>query len=418
MSDNQPETTPAETDLGALPRPTETTPTHTAPAGPAPAAQTPPPAPNYRPIPPKQPSTFKRGFGAGFGAMLGAGLVIVALSIISMISMIAGAAAMLRNVPTTASAASTTYDTIWGPADAANTIRAIDITGTIYGEGGTASLLQSGTYGYEIADQIDSLNADDSSGLLLLMNTPGGTIYGARAIADSVARYQERTGHKVVAYVQGMSASGGMYAMAGADEIIADHGTLVGSIGVIMGPFTTYHNVTGTTGTILESGVTTTGGITSEYLSAGTGKDFGNSWRDMTEAERANYQHGIDVEYDNFVNWVAAGREIPADKIKNEIGAFMFDPQTAIDKGLIDSTMGRQDAFRRAAELNGVDPDNTRVVKPAMPGMLSSLLGAETRVYGHNAIAKSADAAAPNPLCSAVSSQVLAYEGDLAAICK
>lgn len=381
------------------------------------------PAPSAQPrwVPPvKQPSAFKRGFGVGFGFTIGMGIVTAVLSVISLISVIASAgafAAALRDQGTAASASTVTYQTIWGPSSATKTIRAIDIAGTIYAAGGSGSFLSAGTYGYEIADQIDAMSAEDSTGLLLLMDTPGGTINGSKAIADAVARYQERTGHKVVAYVQGMSASGGMYAMAGADEIIADHGTLIGSIGVIMGPFTRLREVTATTGTILTDGYTTTGGITQEYITAGTGKDFGNSFRDMTEAERTNYQNGINVEYDAFVNHVAAGRRMPADRIKNELGAFMFDPKTAIDKGLVDQMLGRDAAFRRAAELNGIDPADTKVVKPAMPSFLSGMLGAEARIYGHTAPARGKDAITANPLCTSAVT-VLAYSGDMNVLCK
>ena len=408
--------------VGSTPENTPSVPpTPAAPATPQ-ASFTPPPAPQTPWVPPvKEPSGFKRGFGVGFGFMIGAGIVIAVLSIISLIGMIASAGAMaaaIRNQGGAATAATTTYEPIWGSADAKNTIRAIDITGTIYAAGGTASLLSGGgTYGYEIASQIDAMTAEESTGLLLLMDTPGGTINGSKAIADAVARYQERTGHKVIAYVQGMSASGGMYAMAGVDEIIADHGTLIGSIGVIMGPFTRLKDVTGTTGTIITDGYTTTGGITQEYFTAGTGKDFGNSFRDMTAAERENYQHGLDVEYDAFVNHVAAGRKMPADRIKNELGAFMFDPQTAIEKGLVDQMLGRNDAFTRAAELNGLDPADTKVVKPAMPSFLSSLLGAEARIYGHPAALKSDDVPQTSPLCTTAVT-VLAYSGDMNALCR
>ena len=226
--------------------------------------------------------------------------------------------------------------------------------------------------------------ADDYAGVVLLMDTPGGSISGSRAIADAIVRYQERTGKKVVAYVQAMAASGGMYAMAPADLIISDHGTLIGSIGVIMGPFEYYRDVTGLTGNILTSGVITTGGITHEYLTQGTGKDFGNPFREMSEQERATYTNGIGIEYQAFVDYVAQHRGIPADRIVNELGAYLFDPQTAIDKGLVDEIMGRPDGFLRAAEVSGVDPSDTKVVSPAMPDVtleMSELLAQFDRKF-------------------------------------
>ena len=78
--------------------------------------------------------------------------------------------------------------------------------------------------------------------------------------------------------------------MAGADQIVADHGSLVGSIGVVMGPFQRFRDVTGIPGSLLEPGVTTEGGVTEEYLTRGRGKDFGNPFREMTDEE---WMHGF-----------------------------------------------------------------------------------------------------------------------------
>ena len=164
----------------------------------------------------------------------------------------------------------------------------------ILADSGDGSTLTGGTYGYEIASQLDALKSEDAAGLLLLVNTPGGSINGSKAMADAIERYQQRTGKKVVVHVQGMSASGGMYAMAGADEIIADYGSLIGSIGVIFGPFEQYKDVKATTGTLFTEGYVTTGGIEYGYLTEGKDKDFGNPFREMRAEERAVLQAGPD----------------------------------------------------------------------------------------------------------------------------
>jgi protease-4 len=210
-----------------------------------------------------------------------------------------------------------------------------------------------------------------------------------------------------------MAASGGLYAMAGADQIVADHGSLVGSIGVIMGPFQRFRDVTGIPGSLIEQGVTTEGGITEEYLTRGRGKDFGNPYRDMTEEERAVIGAGLDREYAAFVSWVSEARGIPAQTIVDQLGAFVFDGQTAFERGLVDDVMGRDEAYRHAAEMNGVDPDDTRVERVAGPGLLDLLLSAESPVTGPRATALEpgrSTVCAGTPL-------VLAFHGDLAAAC-
>lgn len=362
--------------------------------------------------PKKKESTFKRGFGVGFGFSIGAGIILTILSVLGLIS----TSIMMGALMATQNAENTTYTTIWGNKSAANTIRAFEISGTIYATGSPSAFASAGTYGYEIADQIDAMTADDAAGILLLMDTPGGSINGSKAMSDAIERYQDRTGNKVVAFVQGMSASGGVYTMAHVDHIIADYGTLIGSIGVIMGPFEHYSEVTGLTGTILSSGVTTTGGITVDYITAGTGKDFGNPFRAMTDEELATYQYGIDVEYNRFVTHVAEGRGISEDRIRNELGAFIFDPETAIEKGLVDEMLGRDAAFRRAAEIYGVDANEMKIVQPTASNSWASLLGIEQRIYGHTAPISADSVLEANPLCAAGPAMV-AYSGDLSALC-
>ena len=383
-------------------------------SGPAPA-RLPQRAPNAaaRPVPADGP--FRRGFGTGFGVALGAGAVLVALTLVSLVGMIGLSAVGSSQAATPAAAG---YKTIWGPTTAKSVMRAVHISGAIMGSASDGVSLSGGTYGYEVADMIDKLGKDDAKGLVMIMNTPGGTIYGSKAIADAVARYKERTGHKVVAYVEAMSASGGMYAMAGADHIISDYGTLVGSIGVIAGPFERYKDVTGVDGGLLGSGVQA-GSITSEYLSQGKGKDFGNPYRDMNAEERKVFTDGMAREYAAFVDHVAAGRKIPAATIRNELGAYIYDPATAKEKKLIDDVMGRDAAFRKAAELNGLDPAQTRIEAKEAPSFLDALLGAEQRVYGQAPAAVpigGQPAKATAVICSGTP-MVLAISGDPARLC-
>jgi protease-4 len=203
--------------------------------------------------------------------------------------------------------------------------------------------------------------------------------------------------------------------MAGADQIVADHGSLVGSIGVIMGPFQRFRDVTGIPGSLLEPGVTTDGGVTEEYLTRGRGKDFGNPYRDMTEEERAVLGRGLDREYETFVAWVSQARGIPPQTIVDELGAFVFDSHTAVDRGLVDRVLGREEAYRHAAEMNGVDPDDTRVDRVVAPGLVESLLAANGPVGGIGATAVGSEPGR-STVCTGAP-LVLAYHGELSAAC-
>lgn len=377
------------------------------------------PQPGYRPgyaaAPPKQRSGFGRGFGAGLGFALGLGVVIVVASIVSGIMFVISIASLATSTP--AGTASTQVSTIWGDETAEHSLRAIDVAGTILADNTDGALLGSGTYGYEVASTIDALTPDDSSGLVLLVNTPGGSVTGSQAIADAVSRYRERTGQPVLVHVASMSASGGVYATATADEIIADHGSLVGSIGIISGPFQRFENVTAIGSTILSAGVEAES-ITEEYLYRGEGKDFGNPFREMTEAERSQWMDMLDFEYDQFVQIVSEGRGIDESVIRDEMGAGIFATAQAQEYGLIDGVMGREEFFAHAAEAAGLDPQETRVDKFTYPtGFLGSLLGVE-RIHGHSPVAEQGAGVTPSlsrAICGPTS--VLAHYGPLTSAC-
>jgi len=286
------------------------------------------------------------------------------IGLILMISALAGLGAAAGGaVDESSSGVNQNYVT----GDRSGSVRlvAVPVIGGILGEerggGGFLSTAAGVTYGYSVKETLLELAEDDDvDGILLELDSPGGTIFGSKAIADGVAEYQEKTGNPVLAYVSGISASGGMYAMASADEIVADHGTLIGSIGVIFGPFVTYDGVTSVEGPFFTGGVTAES-IDHEFLTAGRSKDLGSPYREMTAEERKVLEEGLDDAYDAFVAHVADGRDISEATIKNDLGALIFGEQQALSRGLIDTIGNREQAHRRLAELAGADGSDWRL---------------------------------------------------------
>lgn len=375
----------------------------------------PPPRPPIQPVVPQaEKGGFKRGFGTGMGAGLGLMTGFVVLSIVGGLFAMISLGMLLGSV--TKDGASTSLERLWGIEAASGHLRAIRISGTIMTDAADGALLSSGTYGYEVADQLDSLKTDQSDGVVLLVNTPGGTVTGSKAIADAITRYRERTGKPVLVHVEGSSISGGVYSTATANEIIADHGATIGSIGVILGPLPRYKDVVATGSTLLQQGITTTGGISQEYITAGSGKDLNNPYRDLTEQERQRLQAIVDDNYEGFVAEVAAGRKIDPQRIRDEFGAGTFSARQAVNVGLADAVMGRDEFFRHAATVAGLDPDNTVVERVAEPTGMSSLFGAK-RAWGTSlplsALGEKAVASAS--MCSHTAP--IAYAGDLSGVC-
>jgi protease-4 len=255
------------------------------------------------------------------------------------------------------------YQTTYGRDTATHKILSLPIDGPIEGSKsgiGPASIFGVDTtvYGYDLKRElIKAADSDEYDGVVLEVNSPGGAIYGAKAIADGVKYFKETTKKPVYASVQGLSASGSYWVSASADKIIADSGTGIGSIGVIYGPFTYFDKVTAIDGGILGGGVTTENGIEQEYITAGEGKDAGNPFRRLTDKEKAIIQQGVNDAYEQFVQYVSAQRGIAVDVIKNEIGAHLYSDNQALQKKLIDGIGSRDEVYDQLAKQAGIQAD-------------------------------------------------------------
>lgn len=363
----------------------------------------------------RKPSSFKQGFGLGTGLGLGLLVTAVVMSIIGGIISVLSLGVLAGMV--SSSDASTNTEVIWGNEKAESKLHAIEISGPIMTSAAEGALFSEGVYGYEVADLLDEMTNEDADGVVLLVDTPGGSITGSKAISDAVERYQERTDNKVFVHVEGMSASGGVYATAPADAIYADHGSLIGSVGVIYGPIEHYEDVVATSGTLFEQGVTTEGGITQDYITRGEGKDFGQPFREMTDFERKMFDDMIDPEYDRFVEHVAANRDIDAKELVDKIGAAVFEPGRAEELGFTDGTMGRDEFFRKAAEEAGLDPDDTAVEAMTGPSAFESLFGVE-RTLGKSLpipVSEASNGKLSTTLCGGAKPMV--FVGDPATVC-
>ncbi len=355
-----------------------------------------------------------RTVAAALAAIVTLGIGLIGLIVLVSVVVAAGSTTSADPLPTTFVA---------GDDGNANLLLAIPVTGIILGENEGSSLLSglsNATYGYEVkADLEAAAERNDIKGVVLEMDTPGGTIFGAKAIADGVKAYQERTGRPVLAYVRALSASGGMYAMAGADRIVADHGTLIGSIGVIFGPLSRYKNVVGLDGGLLGGGVDTTGGITEEYITAGRSKDLGNPYRDLTDEERKVLQQGVDNSYDAFVGHVADGRSIDAQTIRSQLGALIFDEETAVRNGLVDAVGNRDEAYAATAELAKLKPGNWQVARVDRRGGGLFGLGALAGRLGLRSETTTTPGvtADPRSLLCGRGATMLAYYGPLPSTC-
>lgn len=273
---------------------------------------------------------------------------------------------------------------VYGDDSSLNQILIIPVEGIILGEdeGGSFGRLAGLTSGYGIKQKLyEAAQRSEVKGVLLTIDSPGGTIFGSRAIADGVEYYQQKSGNPVVAFVQGLSASGGYMASLTSDKIIADYGTAIGSIGVIMGPFKYYDKVISESGSLFDSGVLTQNGIESVTISAGESKDLGNPYRKLTSKEKDHLQKSINNEYDQFIRMVSENRNITAKNIRQNIGAMIYDPGTAKQLGLIDQISSREKSYAEVAKFSGIN--EYQVVREAEnSGFLSFLFSTKSEEQG------------------------------------
>lgn len=300
---------------------------------------------------------------------------------------------------------------VFGKKESENKLLSIPVSGVILGdkrEVDPFSFLDPNiTFGYEIKRQLyDAAEDPEIKGVILEVNSPGGTIYGSRAIADGVAYYKDKTKKPVITHVSGIGASGSYWASVSADHVIADFGSEIGSVGVIMGPFKFYDNVTSEDAGAFIGGVVTQDGIETTYITAGKSKDLGNPYRRLTGDEVQSLQQSINNEYNEFVAYVSKRRNITEDKIRNQIGALVFDVKTSKELGLIDEVKNKEDAYQELAKRSKVE-DNYQVVstsqKAGYLAFLSGIIGTPVKREVES--------------CK-YSSSILAYYGDIAEICQ
>ncbi|MFZ4516065.1 MAG: S49 family peptidase [Acidimicrobiia bacterium] len=384
------------------------------------------PQPTLTAPPPVQPVVVMQQQREGLGRVFGRSIIqaLVWVTAIGMafvlttfmLFIVVGAA--ISAIASTGSQTASDYDVLYGEKNAKHKLLAIPVSGVIYGSpetDGGGGLFSSGlTYGYEVKQQLlDAADDDSIDGVVLVMNTPGGTIYGSKAIADGVMEYQKRTNRPVVAWVASLSASGGMYAMAPATRVLADHGTLIGSIGVRIGPFEYYDKVKAVQGPFFSGGVETVNGITYTEITAGRGKDVGSPYRPLTDEEKAVFQTGVNNSYNAFVAQVAEGRKLSEQKIREQIGALIYDELTAKQLGLIDDIAEKESAFKQTAELAKLRGSDWKVIQKKDEGAgLLGLLGQGSGTTPNAATIGSASTA------SCIAQRIpVAFYGDLAALC-
>jgi protease-4 len=174
--------------------------------------------------------------------------------------------------------------------------------------------------------------------VVLRINSPGGAVTASDIMYQDLIHFRRDTHKPVIACMMDVAASGGYYLAMGCDQVYAHPTTVTGSIGVIMSLYNA-------------SGLLTRLGVASDPIKSGPNKDLGNPARPMTDEERAILQGMVNSFYDQFVNVVVRGRQLPEERVRALADGRIYTGIDAKRLGLVDQIGYLEDALQTAMDL-------------------------------------------------------------------
>ena len=212
-----------------------------------------------------------------------------------------------------------------------------------------------------VIDQIHQYRDDQTvKAIVLRINSPGGSVAPVQEIYSELKKLDK----PIVASMGSTAASGGYYIAAIADEILANPGTLTGSIGVIM----QFMKMKGLYEKI---------GLEQQVIKSGKFKDTGSSVRDLTDEEREILQATLDDVHNQFIDAVFEGRQahLTREEVVDLADGRIFSGQQAFEHKLVDRLGNLPDAIDRAGELGGISGKPKVVRTKRKLSMLERMLG-------------------------------------------
>lgn len=217
---------------------------------------------------------------------------------------------------------------------------------------------------------IDSKNAieeikdytKDSSikAIVLRVDSPGGAVAPSQEIYEEVRKAASKK--TVVVSMGSVAASGGYYISSPATRIIANPGTLTGSIGVIM----EIPNIEGLMNKV---------GIKTEVIKSGRHKDIASIFRGRSKEEREILQAVLDDVHEQFIIAVAEGRKMMPDDVRKIADGRVFTGKQAMKIGLVDELGNLEDAIKIASKLAGIKGEPEIVTKKERFSLIQLLRG-------------------------------------------
>lgn len=199
--------------------------------------------------------------------------------------------------------------------------------------------------------------------VLVRIDSPGGGVGASQELYREIRRTMEEK--PVVASLGGIAASGGYYIASAATRVIANPGTITGSIGVI----SYFPNLR----ELFEKV-----GFSAVIIKSGRYKDTGNPGREMTDEERALLQSIMDQAHRQFIRDVAQGRNLTEAKVREIADGRIIMGESAQQLGLVDELGNFEDAVNASARLGKIEGEpDLLYAKKKKRSLLDYLLGSE-----------------------------------------
>ncbi|CAN5680757.1 hypothetical protein BH24ACT20_BH24ACT20_17570 [soil metagenome] len=291
------------------------------------------------------------------GGAVAVGLLVLTLGTIGLV-LVAGSGSGGGSV----SAAPETYEEEYVSGEGADKIAVIPVEGLISPtDSGVAGTVPT-TTPEGMRDALLQAEEDESvKAVIIEINSPGGGVTASDRMYQDILDFKESSGKPVLASMGTTAASGGYYIATAADEILAGETTLTGSLGVIL----QLPNFTEAADKI---------GFKQNIIKSGEFKDMGSSFRDITPQEREIFQEIVDENYDEFVEVIVEGRDLPEQRVRELADGRIYSGKQAENLNLVDSLGDLEEASRNAR--NRADVGEATLVRYVQTPGLGELLSA------------------------------------------
>lgn len=219
----------------------------------------------------------------------------------------------------------------------------------------------------DIHQQIEAVKKDKTvKAVIFRTNSPGGGIAASDRIYDEICRFRAETGKPVVAFMDTIAASGGLYTSCACDKIIAEPTAITGSIGVIMGHL------------VLQDLLEQKLGIKPVIVKSSVRKDWPTTFEPVTEEQIAYLNDKLIIPaYERFISIVAKSRNmLTNEQVRALADGSIYNASEALENKLVDEIGYMQEAITTAKLLANIA--DAKIIEYEKPFSFEKLLGAQT----------------------------------------